>query len=187
MELAASFLIAVGLAMDAFAVSLGVGTSGQARDFRSRFRLAFHFGIFQALMTLLGWLLGSTIANFINSFDHWVAMGLLGYVGVNMIRSGLNKDSDRICADPSRGRTLIMLCVATSLDALAVGLSMAMIHAPVVMPSAVIGLVCLTLSGIGLLAGTRLGEAFGKKMEVLGGIILIGIGIEIVVSHLNLL
>jgi manganese efflux pump family protein len=185
MELAASFLIAVGLAMDAFAVSLGVGTSGQARDFRSRFRLAFHFGIFQSLMTVLGWLLGSTIANFINSFDHWLALVLLSYVGVNMIRSGLNKQSDCYCADPSRGRTLVMLCVATSLDALAVGLSMAMIHAPVIIPSLVIGVVCLTLSAIGLLAGTRLGESFGKRMEILGGLILIGIGIEIVVSHLG--
>ena len=172
--------------MDAFAVSLGVGTSGQARDLRSRFRMAFHFGIFQSLMTLLGWLLGSTIANFINDFDHWVALALLSYVGVTMIRSGLNKTSDRITADPSRGRTLVMLCVATSLDALAVGLSMAMIHAPVVMPSLVIGLVCMTLSGIGLVTGTHLGEVFGKRMEVLGGIILIGIGLEIVASHLGL-
>jgi manganese efflux pump family protein len=186
MGVAESFFIAVGLAMDAFAVSLGVGTTGQANDFRSRFRLAFHFGLFQSLMTLLGWLVGSTIASYINSFDHWVALALLGYVGVNMIRSGFGKQRDCMAPNPSRGRTLMMLCVATSLDALAVGLSMAMIQAPVLAPSLMIGVVCLTLSTIGLVTGTRLGETFGKKMEILGGMILIGIGLEILVSHLNI-
>ena len=184
MELAASFIIAIGLAMDAFAVSVGVGTGGQAASRRSKFRLAFHFGIFQSLMTLLGWLMGSTIANFISGIDHWVAFVLLGYVGINMIRSGLNHKKETYVADPSRGRTLIMLSVATSLDAMAVGLSMAMIHAPVVVPSLIIGIVSLTLSGVGLVAGSKLGEKFGKRMEFLGGLILLGIGIEIVISHL---
>lgn len=186
MDIAASFLIAVGLAMDAFAVSLGVGTTGQAHDLRSRFRLAWHFGIFQGLMTLLGWLLGSTIAAFISGFDHWLALGLLGYVGVSMIRSGFSRQQQEVQADPSRGRTLIMLSVATSLDAMAVGLSMAMIHAPVIMPSVVIAVVTLLLSGIGLAAGRRLGQAFGKRMEIVGGLLLIGIGLEIVASHLGL-
>jgi manganese efflux pump family protein len=184
MELAASFLIAIGLAMDAFAVSLGVGTAGTAKSFRSKFRMAFHFGIFQCLMTVLGWLMGTTVAGLISNVDHWIALALLGYVGFTMIRSGLHSHEETSPTDPSRGRTLVMLCVATSLDALAVGLSMAMIHAPVVIPSLIIGIVCLVLSGIGLFAGGKLGEAFGKRMEIIGGLILLGIGVEILISHL---
>jgi len=185
MELVTSLFIATGLAMDAFAVSLGIGTTRRAEDFRSRFRLAFHFGLFQALMTLLGWLVGSTIANLIAAFDHWVAMALLGYVGVNMIRSGLSKseDADKT-PNPSKGRTLVMLCVATSLDAMAVGLGMALVHSPIAFPTLVIGVVTLGLSAFGLGVGGRLGERFGKRMEILGGVILLVIGLRIVFSHL---
>ena len=127
MELATSFMIALGLAMDAFAVSLGIGCAGQAQDGRAKFRLAFHFGVFQAGMTLLGWLAGTTIADWINGIDHWVALALLGYVGVNMIRSGFNHDCESYQTNPSKGKTLMMLCVATSLDAMAVVLSIAML------------------------------------------------------------
>lgn len=184
MELAASIFIAISLAMDAFAVSLGIGTSRRAEDFRSRFRLAFHFGIFQSLMTVLGWLAGSTIARFISSFDHWIAMGLLGYVGYNMIRSGFDKNEETITPNPSRGKTLILLCIATSLDAMAVGLGMAMVGSTIVFPAVVIGLVTLSLSAFGLGVGGRLGKKFGKRMEILGGLILVGIGLNILVTHL---
>jgi manganese efflux pump family protein len=184
MEFATSLFIALGLAMDAFAVSLGVATTGQAHDPRARFRLAFHFGIFQTGMTLLGYLAGSTIANLINGIDHWVAFILLGYVGINMIRSGFNPDAESYQSNPSRGRTLMVLCVATSLDAMAVGLSMAMLKSPVIFPSLVIGVVASGLSTFGLFAGSKLGEAFGKRMEILGGLILLGIGIRILVTHL---
>jgi putative Mn2+ efflux pump MntP len=132
MELVTSLFVATGLAMDAFAVSLGIGTTRRAEDLRSRFRLAFHFGLFQGLMTILGWLVGSTIANYISAIDHWIAMGLLTYVGVNMVRSGLsNQNEDEEKPNPSRGRTLIILCIATSLDAMAVGLGMAMVQSPI--------------------------------------------------------
>jgi putative Mn2+ efflux pump MntP len=184
MELVTSLFIAVGLAMDAFAVSLGIGTTGQARDSRSKFRLIFHFGFFQGGMTLLGWLLGSTIAGFIGGIDHWVALVLLAYVGINMIRSGLNPDGESYQTNPSKGKTLMMLCVATSLDAMAVGLSMAMLRTPVLVPSLVIAVVTAGLSAFGLFAGTQLGMAFGKRMEILGGLILIGIGLRIVYTHL---
>ncbi len=186
MEFLTSLLIALGLAMDAFAVSLGIGTTGQAKDRRAKFRLAFHFGVFQAGMTLLGWLAGSTIANFINAFDHWIALVLLAYVGINMIRSGFDADGETYRTDPSKGKTLMMLCVATSLDAMAVGLSMAMIHTPVIFPSLIIGVVASGLSIFGLLAGHKLGEAFGKRMEILGGLILVGIGIRILLVHFHL-
>ena len=184
MAFATSLFIAFGLAMDAFAVSLGIGTTRQANDARSKFRLAFHFGVFQSGMTLLGWIAGTTIASFINNFDHWVALGLLGFVGINMIRSGLDPHGECYPSNPSKGGTLMMLCVATSLDALAVGLSMAMLKTSILYPSFVIGIVTAGLSTIGLLAGTKLGQVFGKRMEILGGVILIFIGIQVVITHL---
>ncbi len=185
MELATSFFVAVGLAMDAFAVSLGVGTGGRAKDLRAKFRLSFHFGFFQFAMTVVGWLLGSTVAVLIDGIDHWVALGLLSYVGVSMLHSGLSAKKESFSADPSRGKTLLMLCVATSIDALAVGISMAMIRADVWIPSIIIGVVCLILSAVGLFAGSKLGEKFGKRMEILGGLILIGIGLRVLITHIG--
>ena len=187
LELVTSFVIAIGLAMDAFAVSLGIGTSRTAEDGRSRFRLSFHFGLFQTGMTLLGWLAGSTIANFINQIDHWVALALLSYVGINMIRSGLSHDKDAARPNPSKGRSLVMLSVATSLDAMAVGLSLAMLKNNILFPSLVIGVVTSGLSIFGLLTGAKLGEAFGKRMEIVGGLLLIGIGVRILMTHLGIL
>ena len=184
MELVTSLAVATGVAMDAFAVSLGIGTTRRAVGFRSQFRLAFHFGFFQAMMTVLGWLAGSTISGIIGAYDHWIALALLGYVGANMIRSGLNPAYECFSENPSRGKTLMMLCVATSLDAMAVGLSMAMIQTPIAFPAVVIGVVTLGLSAFGLKFGRKLGEKFGKRMEVIGGLILIGIGIRIVMTHI---
>ena len=186
MDFAASLLIGVGLAMDAFAVSLGIGTGGQAESQRAKFRLALHFGIFQSLMTIVGWLAGSTIVHFIEGFDHWIAAALLGYVGINMIRSGLHPDRQAFPSDPSRGKILVMLAVATSLDAMAVGLSMAMLKYAVLLPALIIGVVTLGLSSFGLLAGSGLGEKFGKRMEILGGLVLLGIGVRVVITHLGL-
>lgn len=177
-------IIAVGLAMDAFAVSLGVGTNGSAKDNRSIFRLAFHFGIFQGLMTYLGWLAGTTISHWINRFDHWLALILLVFVGFNMIRSGLNKEIDSVRANPTKGWQLVILSVATSIDAMAVGLSLALINTPILQASIIIGLVTLGLSLFGLLVGYKLGERFGKRMEIVGGLILIGIGLRILATHI---
>lgn len=177
-------MIAVGLAMDAFAVSLGIGTTGRASRPRPIFRLSFHFGLFQAVMPVLGWLAGSTVAAYIASFDHWVALALLAFVGLRMIRSGLATDEESQAADPSRGGTLVMLAVATSIDAFAVGLSLAMLQVRILYPAVVIGVVTGGLSLVGLLAGGRLGRLFGKRMEILGGIILISIGLRVVISHL---
>ncbi len=173
--------------MDVFAVSLGIGTGNRADDFRSRFRLAWHFGLFQAMMTVVGFWLGSTIINFISAFDHWLALGLLAYVGINMIRSGVKKEDEgekEETRNPSKGRMLILLSVATSLDALAVGLSLAMMGADIVPISVLIGVVSSVLSVVGLLFGAKLGEKFGKRMEIIGGIILIGIGLRVLTSHL---
>lgn len=177
-------VIAFGLSMDAMAVSLGVGTTEHVNDRRSKLRLAMHFGIFQGGMTLLGWLAGSAVAQFISAFDHWVAFGLLIYVGVTMIRSGSRPEIISYKSNPSKGNMLVMLSVATSLDALAVGLSMALLHVNIIYPALVIGLVTFGLSIAALLLGNKLGEKFGKRMEIVGGIILIGIGLEILATHL---
>ena len=184
MGFAEILLIAGSMAMDAFAVSVGIGTTRMACTPGPAFRLSFHFGLFQFMMPVLGWLAGSRLAWLIQDFDHWVALVLLGFVGVRMIRSGLAAHAEALACDPSRGRMLITLSVATSIDAFAVGLSLAMLQVDILYPSLVIGVVTATLSLIGLLIGHRLGEAFGKRMEVLGGLMLIGIGVRIVVSHM---
>jgi manganese efflux pump family protein len=179
------FLIAIGLAMDCFAVSLGVGTAGTATGLRPTFRLFFHFGLFQAGMTLLGWLAGKTVVTYISSIDHWVAFGLLAFVGVRMIRNGLRKEGEEpSLPDPSRGMTLVMLSIATSIDALAVGLSLALLEVNVFWSALVIGGVSAALSLVGLSLGNRLGQRFGKSMEVIGGVILIGIGLRVLITHL---
>jgi manganese efflux pump family protein len=185
MDFAVIILIAIGLAMDASAVSLGVGTTPLSRSWRVLFRLAFHFGLFQGLMTFLGWLAGSTIASLIANVDHWIAMGLLSFVGVRMIVEGMKKAEDESRkGDPSRGGSLIMLCIATSLDAMAVGLSLAMLDVSILGASLVIGVVTLLLSALAFGLGRFLGTTFGKRMEVVGGCILIFIGARILVTHL---
>jgi len=189
MELYEILVIAVGLAMDAFAVSLSAGASGHASTFRSMFRLSFHFGLFQFLMPVLGWYAGSRVAHLITAVDHWIAFGLLVLVGLRMIRSA-GRDPDSIPQpgilgiDPSRGLNLIMLSVATSIDALAVGLSLAMLQLDIWYPSVVIGFITALLSLFGLRLGNRLGVRFGQRMEGIGGILLILIGIRILVEHL---
>ena len=184
MQLITILLLAVGLAMDAFAVSLGIGTAGEILSTRGKIRLAAHFGIFQSGMTALGWLMGETVVNYIKGFDHWIAMGLLSYVGVNLIRAGFQKDGKAFEQDPSTGRTRVLLSFATSIDAFAVGLSIVFLKIPILLSVIAIGLITLLLSVIGLFAGTRLGETFGKRMEILGGLILLGIGVRVVFTHL---
>ena len=177
-------LIAIGLAMDAFAVSLSAGARKDIQNKRAVFRLSFHFGLFQFLMPIVGWYAGSTIVSFISSFAHWIAFSLLAYVGIGMIREGLNKKEKTVRANPSKGFNLIFLSVATSVDALAVGLSLAMIRVDVWYPSVVIGVITALLSLVGIRLGNRLGKSFGKRMEVAGGILLILIGLRILIPAL---
>lgn len=177
-------MIAVGLAMDAFAVSLGAGASGQATGGRAAFRLSFHFGLFQFIMPVIGWFLGMGIAPLISSVDHWIAFGLLAFVGVRMIRSGFDTDGAIYTTDPSRGLTLVALAIATSIDALAIGLSLAMLRVKIWYPSVIIGVMTGGLSLLGIRLGTRLGARFGKRMEIVGGVILTLIGLRILLSDL---
>ena len=181
-------IIAVGLSMDAFAVALGASASQRAVGARATFRLSFHFGLFQCLMPICGWMLGTTVAPLIASIDHWIAFALLGFVGVRMIRSGLASQPAQDAGaggrkDPSRGLTLVVLSIATSIDALAVGLSLAMLGSGIWYASVIIGLVTGTLSLIAIRLGSRIGRAFGPRMEVVGGMMLLGIGLRILVVH----
>jgi len=169
--------------MDAFAVSLGSGVK-IGPGVRPVFRIAFHFGLFQALLPVVGWLFGNTIEPYVEGIDHWVAFGLLAFVGLRMMRSGLSKEEEEISKDPSRGWTMVMLSVAVSVDALAVGLSLAFLKVNIWTAALIIGLVTGALSLMGLWMGNGVGGRFGKPVEVFGGLILIGIGARIVVSHL---
>ena len=180
------FAIALGLAMDAFAVSLSAGGCGRASGHGAAFRLSLSFGFFQFIMPVIGWYGGIHIASIMEPVDHWIAFGLLAFVGIRMIRAGFDHEFESYQSDPSKGWTLLMLSIATSIDALAVGLSIALLGVSIWYPSIVIGIVAAILSLIGLHLGCRLGERFGKRMEVVGGLILIGIGIRILIEHLAL-
>ena len=176
-------LIAISLAMDAFAVALSAGTSGYGTKLRPAVRLAFHFGLFQFLMPVVGWYLGAGLARRIQRFDHWVAFALLVAVGGHMVFEAFQRAPDELPADPTRGMRMVTLSVATSLDALAVGLSLAMLGVEIWYPSVVIGVVTAALSLLGIQLGSRLRGSFGKRMEFVGGVILILLGLQIVIAH----
>ncbi len=178
--------IAFGLAMDAFAVSVAAGLTLEQVTARHRFRLGFHFGLFQFLMPLLGWLAGKGIAAQVQAFDHWVAFGLLCLVGGKMIwESRATHEAPSVSRhDPTRGWSLVTLSVATSLDALAVGFSMAALGVSVWSASIIIGLVAGGMTVVGLGLGQRLGSGCGRWAERVGGLVLVGIGTKILVSHL---
>ncbi len=175
----------MGLAMDAFAVCIVAGMTLDTVTRRHTFRLAFHFGLFQFMMPILGWWAGHAVAEYIVDYDHWLAFGLLGCVGGRMLLEARGKETPVGKADPTRGWMLVTLSVATSIDALAVGLGMAFIGVSIWLPSVVIGLVAAALSVVGLRFGTRLGSQWGHRAEFAGGCILILIGTRILISHLT--
>lgn len=176
--------IAIALAMDAFAVALGVGVSISPLTGRHYFRLGFHFGLFQGLMPVLGWLGGRSFQRYIVDYDHWIALTLLVLIGGHMIYAALHPDRDeRKEGDPTRGFSLVLLSVATSIDALAVGLSLAMLKVSVWMPALIIGLIASAFTLVGLAIGRRIGDAWGSRVEIFGGCILILIGLKIVLEH----
>lgn len=169
--------------MDAFAVSLAAGVQLCRPSLKAVSRLALSFGFFQFLMPVLGWVAGRGLSQWVQAFDHWVAFGLLAFIGSKMIWESMRRGSEP-GKDPTRGWTLFILSIATSIDALAVGLSFAFLDVSVWLPSIIIGLVAMVLSAVGALFGCRLGRRFGVWAERFGGLVLIGIGIKIVVDHL---
>ena len=184
MGVAEIIFISVGLALDALAVSLCIGAARLATSARPIFRLAFHFGLFQALMPLLGWLAGHHLAETVEAWDHWIAFTLLAFVGGRMVHGGIRGEQESYQRDPTKGAVLILLSIAVSIDALAVGFSLAMLKVAIWLPSVIIGLITAALSLLGLLIGHRLGARFGKRTEIVGGVVLIGIGLKILLSHL---
>lgn len=176
--------IAVGLAMDAFAVAIASSVTMGEVSRRQVFRLSFHFGLFQAMMPMLGWLAGLTLQRVMVNWNHWLAFGLLAFVGGRAIAAALRDDEENIKSDPTRGASLVMLSVATSIDALAVGVSFAMLRVHIWYPSAVIGLVAASMTIVGMRIGSRLGSRFGQRMEIIGGLVLIAIGIKILSDHI---
>lgn len=177
-------VLAIALAMDAFAVALGVGINLSPLTGRHLFRLGFHFGFFQAMMPIIGWFAGMSIQKWITDYDHWVAFTLLTFVGGKMLYEAFQEDSKREANDQTRGLTLVILSLATSIDALAVGLSLAMLNISIWKPALVIGLVASALTITGLLLGRRSGAIWGKRVEIFGGLILCAIGIKILLQHL---
>ena len=178
-------MIAITLGIDAFAVSFAGGAYYGKADKRQKFRLSFHFGLFQFLMPIIGWLAGASIVDIVADYDHWIAFGLLALIGGNMIRDSFS-DEEKIRKDISKGFSLISLSVATSIDALAVGFSLGIVGDKIIIPAIIIGIVAAIMS----LAGIKLGEIsnkkFGGRISVVGGIILILIGISILAEHLEL-
>ncbi len=183
MSASSIILLAVALAMDALAVSVGLSLRFKWNSLRQFFRLSFHFGLFQFFMPILGWAAGRTVESYIRDYDHWVAFVLLGIIGLRMLRGAGDGEQLFGGGDPTRGRWLVLLSVATSIDALAVGLSISLLDVPILLPSVVIGIVAAVFTLFGMYFGNRLKTTNSRYLEITGGLILIGIGLKILLEH----
>lgn len=180
-------LLAVGLSMDAFAVSICKGLSMKKADLKAMSICGVWFGGFQALMPLIGFLLGSLFAEAIEAIDHWVAFILLGIIGINMLKEAFSKEEEEHDADLS-AKAMFVMAVATSIDALAVGISLAMAgDVNIILAVTLIGVITFALSAMGVKIGNIFGSRFEKKAQMAGGIILILLGTKILLEHLGIL
>jgi putative Mn2+ efflux pump MntP len=184
MDIITIISVAFGLAMDAFAVSITSGITIRHLRINHALRIAIFFGSFQAIMPVIGWLAGLSLRDFISGVDHWIAFGLLSFIGCKMIYEAISIEAGEKGINPLNFYVLLMLSVATSIDALAVGVSFAFLKISIATPIIAIGIVTFLLSYLGTFVGNRVGHFFEKKIEILGGLILIGIGVKIVVEHL---
>ena len=184
MDWITTLAIAVGLAMDAFSVAIGAGMVIDKATFGHYFRLSSAFGFFQFMMTMVGYFAGVFAESFIGGYDHWIALVLLTYIGVRMISESYSAEREGSSSDPSQGWTLLVLSVATSIDALAVGISIGVLRGPILLPSIVIGIVCALFSVAGIGVGKVAGSLLGRRVERIGGLILIAIGVKIVLEHI---
>ena len=185
MNLLTLFGIAISLAMDAFSVCIAAGVNIKEISGRHYFRLSFHFGLFQFLMPIIGYHFGLLIEKIISKYGHWVVLAVLSFIGIKMIYQSFSDDKENNDKnDPSKGMTLILLSVATSIDAAAIGLSMATIKLPIVLPAIIIGLTCIIFSILGIVIGKKIGMVIGKWAERLGGLILIAIGVKVLLEHI---
>ena len=188
------FGLSIGLAMDSFAVSISYGCSPKKISVRDMFIIAGFFGAFQAFMPIIGWYLGKFFEELIQDYDHWIAFGLLAYIGIKMIIDGIKDDDDSDDDSMKESginsgnfidiKRLFILSVATSIDSLAVGLSLSILGSPIFIPAMIFGLAAFTFSIIGIRAGIRLRAILGRKAEIFGGIVLVAIGIKILLEHI---
>ena len=177
-------LIALGLSADCFAVTLSGSVTMRTVSFIQVLRTAFTFGVFQGLMPVLGWLAGKTVVDLIGGFDHWIAFVLLSLIGIKMIWGSFKGGEENKQLDITRGLTLFTLAFATSIDALAVGLTFAFLEVNIVSAGLIIGAVAFFISIFGFYLGKRVGRLLGKRAEAFGGLVLIGIGLRILLNHL---
>ncbi|WP_027370919.1 manganese efflux pump MntP family protein [Desulfovermiculus halophilus] len=177
--------LALALAMDAFAVSLGVGAKAGNIGFRQGFRLAWHFGLFQAGMPVVGWMAGSTVREHISAFDHWIAFGLLVCIGLKMIKEAFEPEEPRSQKDPTKGLSLIALSVATSIDAMAAGFSFSVLGISIWLPIVIIGIVAAGMTFLGLYLGSKTLQIMRLEIfaELIGGVVLIIIGVNVLIVH----
>ena len=180
------FLIAVALSMDAFAVAICKGLSVKKVQVKHVLTVGVYFGGFQALMPLIGFLLGFKFESFITSIDHWIAFVLLAIIGGNMIKEAMSKEEDEV-NDSFSFRTMLPLAVATSIDALAVGISFAFLGVDIIEAAILIGITTFVLSGIGVFVGNIFGSKYKSKAELAGGVVLILIGLKILLEHLGII
>ncbi len=185
-------LVALGLSMDAFAVSVSSGICIPNLKFRHGLRAAASFGFFQFLMPLAGYFAGAVFRDLIREYDHWIAFGLLAFVGAKMIKEGFEVRTEAACDEEELRRrnildpgTLVLLSFATSIDALAVGLSLSVLGQPIMLPAVIIGVLTFLVCLGGCEFGKRLGAVFERWAEVAGGAVLIGIGVKILAEHLS--
>ena len=178
-----TFITAIGLAMDAVAVSISSGMSVREVKAGAAIKMALCFGLMQALMPLIGYLAGSRFHSQLEAYDHWVAFGLLAFLGIKMIRDSRTAGEERLDS-PFAIRKLLVLGIATSIDALAVGVSFSLLEASLLETVATIGMVTFALCLPAVWFGAKLGKSMAKRADVLGGIILIGIGTQILIEHL---
>lgn len=179
-------LLSIGLGMDAFAVSICKGISMKKMNWKKACIIGLYFGGFQAIMPVIGYFLGSTFESFITNFDHWVAFILLAIIGGNMIKEAFNTECDTI-SDDVKFKTMIILAIATSIDALAVGITFAFFKVNLILAITLIGTITFILSVIGTKVGNKFGDKYENKAEFVGGVILILLGLKILLEHLGIL
>ena len=179
-------LLGIGLAMDAFAVSICKGLSMKKMNWKNAIIIAFYFGIFQALMPVIGYFLGTTFESLVTKFNHWIAFVLLLAIGGSMVKEAFSKEEENK-NDKVDFKTMSILALATSIDALAVGITFAFFEVNVLLAVTIIGLITFIISIIGVKIGNRFGDKYQSKAELTGGIILILLGIKILLEHLNII
>lgn len=181
------FVVALGLAMDAFAVSICKGLSVNKINWKHSVIAGLYFGGFQAAMPIIGYLLGSSFKDYIENFDHWIAFGLLLIIGGNMIRESLSKDNEELDGSFSF-KSMFPLAIATSIDALAVGVTFALLPDVEIVPAiSFIGIITFALSAVGVKIGNIFGEKYKSKAEFVGGVVLIIMGLKILLEHMGII